>query len=214
MVFSHASNGSIASLAKGWYTDAVKKTMFILVACVVTFACAKAVGPVPLEDAVFADTEASTNVPPPVSTGDPHVFSFTMDFAGSPSNAVEIAFGVDADADGALAPDEARLVVGWDCAAWFVRNEAEGETLSEPAAVVAGPQTLSVSMRIGRNGRPSSCAVNGGSAPLFTGLASAPPAWLHDCSWNLCRITSRGVGSHGASFLVSSSPDGLKVIMR
>ena len=188
--------------------------MFILATCAVTFAFAKAVGPVPLEDAVFADTEVSTNVPPPVCADAPHAFSFTIDFAGSPSNAVEIAFGVDADADGALAPDEARLVVGWDCAVWFVRNEAEGETFSEPAAVVAGPQTLSVSMRIGRNGRPSSCAVNGGSAPLFTGLASAPPAWLHDCSWNLCRITSRGAGSHNASLLVSSSPDGLKVIMR
>jgi len=192
----------------------MQNTILILAACAATFACAKAVGPVPLEDAEFIDTEASTNVPPPVCTGDLHVFSFTMDFAGSPSNAVEIAFGVDADADGALAPDEARLVIGWDCAAWFVRNEAEGETLSEQAAVVAGSQTLSVSMRIGRSGRPSSCAVNGGSAPLFTGLASAPPTWLHDCSWNLCRITSRGVGSHDASFLVSSSPDGLKVIMR
>ena len=192
----------------------MKTAMSILVACMVTFACAKAVGPVPLEDAVFVDTEASTNVPPPVCTGDPHVFSFTMDFAGSPSNAVEIAFGVDADANGALAPDEARLVIGWDCAAWFVRNETEGETLSEPAVVVSGSQTLRVSMRIGRNGRPSSCAVNGGSTPLFTDLASAPPSWLHDCSWNLCRIASRGVGSHDASFLVSSSPDGLKVIMR
>ena len=192
----------------------MKTAILLLVICAVPLVFAKAVGPVPLEDAAFVDTEVSTNMPPPVCTDDPHVFSLAMDFAGSPSNAVEIAFGVDADADGALAPDEARLVIGWDCAAWFVRNEAEGETLSEQAAVVAGSQTLSVSMRIGRSGRPSSCAVNGGSAPLFTGLASAPPAWLHDCSWNLCRITSRGVGSHDASFLVSSSPDGLKVIMR
>ena len=192
----------------------MKKTMFLLATCVATCACAKAMGPVPLEDAEFADTEASTNVPPPVCTSSPHAFSFTMDFAGSPSNAVEIAFGVDADADGALAPDEARLVIGWDCAAWFVRNETEGEILSEPAAVVAGSQTLSVSMRIGRNGRPSSCAVNGGNTPLFTSLASAPPPWLHDCSWNLCRITSRGVGSHEASFVVSSAPDGFKIFVR
>ena len=33
----------------------MKTTMFILVACAATFACAKAVGPVPLEDAVFVD---------------------------------------------------------------------------------------------------------------------------------------------------------------
>ena len=192
----------------------MKKTMLILAVCAVTFACAKAVGPVPLEDAVFVDTEASTNVPPPACTGDPHVFSFTMDFAGSPSNAVEIAFGVDADGDDVLAPDEARLVIGWDCSAWFVRNETEGETVWEPAAVSSGAQSLSVLMRVGREGCPTSFVVHGGNAPLFTGLASTPPAWLHDCSWNLCRITSRGVGSHNASFLVSSSPDGLKVIMR
>ena len=192
----------------------MKKTILILSACTVPLASAKVVGPVPLEDAVFVDTEASTNVPPPVCTGDPHVFSFTMDFAGSPSNAVEIAFGIDADADGALAPDEARLVIGWDCAAWFVRNETEGETVWDAAAVPSGAQSLSVLMRVERGGPPSSFVVNGGNAPLFTGLASAPPAWLHDCSWNLCRITSRGMGSHDASFLVSSSPDGLKVIMR
>ena len=193
---------------------AMKNTILILVACTATIACAKVVGPVPLEDAVFADTEASTNVPPPVCTSDQHVFSFTMDFAGSSSNAVEIAFGVDADADGTLAPDEARLVVGWDCAAWFVRNETEGETVWEPSAVSRGAQSLSVLVRVGREGCPTSFVVHGGNAPLFTGLASTPPAWLHDCSWNLCRITSRGVGSHDASFLVSSSPDGLKVIMR
>ena len=192
----------------------MKNTALILAVCAATLAFAKAVGPVPLEDAVFVDTEASTNVPPPACMGDPHVFSFTMDFAGSPSNAVEIAFGVDADADGVLAPDEARLVVGWDCAAWFVRNETEGETVWEPSAVSSGAKSLSVLMRVGREGRPSSFVVHGGNAPLFTGLASTTPAWLHDCSWNLCRITSRGVGSHNASFLVSSSPDGLKVILR
>lgn len=192
----------------------MKTAILLLVTCAVPLAFAKAVGPVPLEDAVFVDTEASTNVPPPVCTGDPHSFSIAIDFAGAPSNAVEIAFGVDADADGALAPDETRLVIGWDCAAWFVRNEAEGETVWEPAAVSSGAQSLNVLMRVGREGCSSSFVVNGGNAPLFTGIASAPSAWLHDCSWNLCRITSRGVGSHGASFLVSSSPDGLKVIMR
>ena len=192
----------------------MKKILLVLAACMVATAFAKAVGPAPLGEATFVDTEASTNMPPPVCAGDPHDVAFTLDFTGSPSNAVEIAFGVDADSDGALTPDEAWIVVGWDCAAWFVRNEAEGETLSEPASVAAGSQTLSVSMRIGREGRPSSFAASGGSAPLFTGLSSTPPTWLHDCSWNLCRVTSRGVGSHNTSFVVSSTPDGFKIFVR
>ena len=63
--------------------------MFILAACAAAFACAKAVGPAQLEDAVFVDTESSTNMPPPVCTGAPHVFSFTMDFARSHTNLVD-----------------------------------------------------------------------------------------------------------------------------
>ena len=175
---------------------------------------AKVMGPAPLGEATFIDTEASTNMPSPACAGDPHDAAFTLDFTGSPSNAVEIAFGVDADSDGALTPDEARLVVGWDCAVWFVRNETGGETLSESASVAAGSQTLNVSMRIGRDGRPSSFAASGGNEPLFTCLASAPPPWLHDCSWNLCRVTSRGMGAHNVSFVVSSTPDGFKVFVR
>ena len=192
----------------------MKNVLLILAACMVATAFSKTVGPAPLGAPSFVDTEASTNMPPPACAGDPHSMAFSLDFTGTPSNAVEIAFGVDADSDGALTPDEARIVVGWDCAAWFLRNEADGETLSEPASVVSGSQTLSVSMRIGRDGRPSSFAASGGNAPLFTNLASAPPSWLHDCSWNLCRVTSRGVGSHNASFVVSSTPDGFKIIVR
>ena len=192
----------------------MKNILLILAACIVATAFSKAVGPAPLGEASFVDTEASTNMPPPACAGDPHSVAFTLDFMGFPSNAVEIAFGVDADSDGALAPDETRLVIGWDCAVWFVRNEKEGETLSEPAAVAAGSQTLNVSMRVGWDGRPSSYAVRGGNTPIFTGLTSAPPSWLHDCSWNLCRVTSRGVGSHNASFVVSSTPDGFGIFVR
>ena len=171
----------------------MKSILLILAACMVATAFSKTVGPSPLGAASFVDTEASTNMPPPACAGDPHSMAFSLDFTGTPSNAVEIAFGVDADSDGALTPDEARIVVGWDCAAWFLRNEADGETLSEPASVASA---------------------SGGNAPLFTSLASAPPPWLHDCSWNLCRLTSRGVGSHNASFVVSSAPDGFKIIVR
>lgn len=192
----------------------MKNPLLILAACMVSTAFAKAVGPAPLGEVTFVDTEVSTNVLPPACAGNPHDAAFTLDFTGSPSNAVEIAFGVDADSDGALTPDEARLVVGWDCAVWFVRNETEGETLSETASVAAGSQTLNVSMRIGRAGRPSSFVANSGNAPIFTSIASAPPSWIHDCSWNLCRVTSRGVGVHNVSFVVSSTPDGFKVLVR
>ena len=203
------------ALLKRWYNCAMKKKGLMLATFLATVAFATAVGPVSLGDAVFIDTEATTNVPLPACAGEvPHTFAFALDFVGSPSNAVEIAFGVDADADGVLAPDEARLVVGWDCSSWFVRNEAEGETMSEPASVSSGVQSLHMLMRTGWGDRLSSFSANAGSAPLFPLMTPAPPSWIHDCSWNLCRGKSRGVGSHQASFLVSSSPEGLKIIVR
>lgn len=192
----------------------MKREVFVLVACVVTAVWGKGVGPVSPGAAPFADTEASTNVPPPACGGDPHVFGFTLEFNGTASNAVDIAFGVDADGDNVLAPEETRLVMGWDCGEWFVRNETGGEEMIAPASVVAGPQSLRVSMRAGRGGRVSAVDIRADDVPLFAALSSVPPAWLHDCSWNLCRIASHGVDAHNASFFVSASPDGLRVIVR
>ena len=192
----------------------MKRAVFVLVACVVTAVWAKGMGPVSPGAALFADTEASTNVPPPACGGDPHVFGFTLEFNGTASNAVDVAFGVDVDGDNVLAPEETRLVMGWDCGEWFVRNETGCEEMITPASVVSGPQTLRVSIRAGRGGRVSSVDIRAGDSPLFAALSSVPPMWLHDCSWNLCRIASHGMDAHDASFFVSSSPDGLRVIVR
>ena len=192
----------------------MKRAVFALAVCVAATVFARGVGPVSPGAALFADTEVSTNVPPPACGGDPHVFGFTLEFNGTASNAVDVAFGVDADGDNVLAPEETRLVMGWDCGEWFVRNEAGGEEMIALASVVAGPQTLRVSIRVGRGGRVSVVDIRAGDVPLFAALSSVPPAWLHDCSWNLCRIASHGVDAHNASFFVSSSPDGLRVIVR
>lgn len=193
---------------------AMKPRIFLLVVCVATFAYAKAMTPAQLAEAVFVDTEVSTNTPPPTCEGDPHHVSFTLEFTGTPSNAVEIAFGIDVNSDGALTPNEAKLVIGWECGAWFIRNENNGVTVAEPATNATGAQTLQVTMRVGRDGLPTSFVVRSGNSPRFVGFASAPPAWLHDCTWNLCRLTARGVDAHDASFLVSATPDGTTFILR
>ena len=192
----------------------IKRIFFLFTVCFVAMASAKVVGPVPLGESLFVDTEVSTNVPAPACGVDPHRTGFTLEFAGSPSNAVEVAFGIDANSDGALTPDEASLVIGWECGAWFIRNENDGDVFTEPATTATGPQALYVSMRAGRSGRISSFLARSGNTPLFVGLASAPPSWLHDCAWNRCRFTARGVDGHNASFLVSATPDGMSFIFR
>ena len=183
-----------------------------LLPCVAMPAFAKVAGPVALGVSPFADTEVSTNMPPPVRGDDPLVFGFDMDFSSSPSNCVEIAFGADADGDGTLAPEETGLVLGWDCGEWFVRSETA--EIAETSAVPCGRQLLRVAARVRRDGGVASFDAAANGSPVFAGLAAAPPAWLHDRAWNLCRLTARGTDAHEASFLVSSTPDGFQIMVR
>ena len=165
---------------------AMKPRIFLLVVCVATFAYAKAMTPAQLAEAVFVDTEVSTNTPPPTCEGDPHHVSFTLEFTGTPSNAVEIAFGIDVNSDGALTPNEAKLVIGWECGAWVIRNENNGVTVADSATNATGAQTLQVTMRVGRDGLPTSFVVRSGNSRVLS--ASRPPR-LHGST------TARGISA-------------------
>ena len=95
---------------------------------------ASAVSVAPLPQSAYADTEVSTNIAFVVDRAMMTRIEFTVALDATPTNNVEIAFGADADEDGVLAPRETRLVVGWDCGAWFVRKGADGAILDRLVA--------------------------------------------------------------------------------
>ena len=61
----------------------------------------------------FVDAESSLTVPLPATEGR-HI-RLTLAFDPSPTNAVQVAFGIDANHDNDLAPEETALRVGIDC---------------------------------------------------------------------------------------------------
>ena len=69
----------------------------------------------------YVDAESCVNVPLPVTEGR-HI-RLTLAFDPSPTNAVQVAFGRDANADGDLAPEETALRVGCDCGEWSGGDE-------------------------------------------------------------------------------------------
>ena len=69
----------------------------------------------------FADAESSAVVALPVNEGR-HI-RLTVAFDPSPTNAVMVAFGDDANGDEDLGPEETQLVVGCDCGEWFGGGE-------------------------------------------------------------------------------------------
>ena len=73
----------------------------------------------------FVDAESSLTVPLPTTEGR-HI-RLTLAFDPSPTNAVQVDFGIDANHDNDLAPEETTLRVGIDCGELQVTVRGEGE---------------------------------------------------------------------------------------
>ena len=127
----------------------------------------------------FADTEVSTNVALAVGAARNRRLVFSVELLASPSNNVEVAVGCDADADGRLSLAESALVVGYDCGEWFVRSAAK-----DSAEVV-----------------PVSDAGN------FRRVYELRSRRV-DPSWNLVKVTRRGLGVTNESIAVEPAESG------
>ena len=187
-----------------------------LAVLIVVSAWGRAVVPAALPPAVHADTETVTNVPFTVALDAAGRFAFDLSCRATPSNNVEVAFGTDANGNGVLEPEETDRVVGWDCGAWFVREGADGEALTvvPDQSPTGDVRTLSWRLRVGADGTPSRLDARTDDATVFGTLADVPPAWLHSPSWNLLRLTGRGLDASSESFSVAVAPDGTTLFVR
>lgn len=187
-----------------------------LAVLIVVSAWGRAVVPAALPPAVHADTETVTNVPFATALDAAGRLSFDLVCRATPSNNVEVAFGRDADGNGRLDVGEEDCIVGWDCGAWFVREGADGEALTAvPERPPAdGVRTLAWRLLVDADGASSRLDARADGDAVFGALADAPPAWLHSPSWNLLRITGRGLDASPESFSVTVVPDGTTLFVR
>ena len=162
----------------------------------------------------FADAGASTNIAFAASSM-PGAVAFSLEFAPSPTNNVEIALGMDTDGNGVLSAEEERLTIGWDCGRWFVRKGENAEDEYSYSATADGTaKVFSWRLTTMRGGVPSRLVATVDGAPLFDDLSASPPRWLHDTSWNLARVVVRGAGVDGAVAPVKVSVAGTVFYMR
>ena len=84
----------------------------------------------------FADTEASTNVALNVNAARLQTLTFAVAFESCETNEVLVALGADADSDGDLSVDEADVVFGCDCGAWYRADLRTGETTQQTTNVL------------------------------------------------------------------------------
>ena len=105
------------------------------------FAGARVVVP-SLPGAVTPDVEVCTNLVLDVNAARLQTLTLFVEFESCVTNEVLVAIGADADLDGDLSVDEADIVFGCDCGAWYRADLRTGEieTASTNALVIGKRQ--------------------------------------------------------------------------
>ena len=141
---------------------------------------------------------------------------FRLDFNGTPSNNVEVAFGRDLDANGSLAPHETDVIVGWECGRYFIERFRTGERSEEAndgTYDVARSLAWHYDVRKGGKVLKAFTASNE-VCVAFASVSTNTPAWLYDRDWNLMQLTARGVDVQGERFEVDVRSSGLLIHLR
>ena len=106
----------------------MKFDVAILLAFLATSALAASRAVVPsLPEAASPDAEVSTNIALNVNAARLRTLTLFVEFESCVTNEVLIALGADADSDGDLTIDEADIVFGCDCGAWYRADLRTGE---------------------------------------------------------------------------------------
>ena len=139
----------------------------------------------------YADTECSTNLPVVVDFREMSRFVFGLSLDASPSNAVEVAIGTDANGDGNLSVEESAYAFGYDCGTWFCRDTAKNRLDVLATLPVAA---LSPTNRIERSFVLSRHKVK--------------------AAWNLAKVSRRGSAPICECTSVRGRLQGLKISVR
>ena len=166
---------------------------------------------VSLPPVAHADTETVANVPLAASLDTAGRFAFSLTCIATPTNNVEVAFGKDANGNGALDVDEIERVVGWDCGAWFTRSGADGEYITAETCSSGETRTISWELKTSLQGAPSRLSVVADGMTVFSELSIADG---YSPTWNMMRLVGRGLDASQENFSVTVSPDGTTIFMR
>lgn len=144
----------------------------------------------------YADTEAVTNVVLHAGRTDVREASIHLRIAGTPTNELEIAFGRDANGNGALDAEETETVYGWRGGRYFIENAEGWERFEAEAVAGAAAGAMDVLVENGADVVPRRFSAICGGAPAFAGLSTPPPPeWLFRERWDVARVTRRGAGA-------------------
>ena len=185
------------------------KTVAVFFVVAVAQTCLSAALQVPrLPSSPYDDTEISTNVAFSAGREDARLFSLSLAIDATPTNTLQIAFGRDENSDGILDWQETEFLLGWKCGGWFFRDKmTETESVS---AQVSGLRHLEWRLSLNRVRAP--CGLSAADGGNDLGFVVSPG--MFNPSWNLMRVTARGMPGPVYSAGGAVSAPGFSVRMR
>ena len=128
-----------------------------------------------LPESQFAGTEVWTNVPCERLLSDVREFEVALDFTGTASNCVQVAFGRDADGDGDLSRRETGFIAGWAAGRYFIEDAANADRVTEAGAPTNTARRLSLKVVVDSAFRVRSAAAVGDGVARFASVLGAAP---------------------------------------
>ena len=168
----------------------------VIIGCLTAAGAAEArqLKPARLAPSLFADTEVSTNVTCNLNLPSLKMYRLALGLVATPSNEVEVVFGADADRDGRLSFDEQGVVLACDGGEWIAFGLGG---VIEP--VIGGPDTNGVVWAY---------------IEVDIRRHKSNPAWLYSDTWNLMKVTRRGVDDPLELVKLETRTSGTIVILR
>lgn len=183
------------------------KAVISVLCCSVVAAAYAVTAPMP-PPSPYADTEAVTNVSFSAGLAGDNVFAFALELDATPSNNVEVAFGRDANGNGALDDSEAAFAVGWDCGEWFFRDIAAD--VADSCAGSCGRKKLEWDIRLDQSLYPKALRAQADGVALPFPMT----ATMYDPSWNVACITARGFDNAEAVLKFGATREPLSIRIR
>lgn len=142
----------------------------------------------------YLDTEVATNVLLHTTRTDTQRFDVHIQFDGTVSNDLEVAFGRDVNTNGVLDVEETETVYGWRGGRYFIENVPAWDRIETQPASGAQDGALDVHLENTGNVVPRRFTASCGGVSAFADFTNSPPAWLFRREWTHMRVTRRGVG--------------------
>lgn len=170
----------------------MKHLLFSTEVTALSGALATTVNLAPPAPSAFADTESAVTYPLAGWDDLTRFYSLSMEVETNTVSCVQVAFGTDRNSDGDLAPEETAFVAGYDCGAWFAREESNVDAM--------------VPIACNRSFGNSTHAIG----KIASTLDLAP---IFDPAWNAVKVTMRGTaGSPTVTVEFKNNP--MRIVVR